>query len=106
MWTAARQRGHGVADLVNWMCAAPARLAGLVGRKGALAPGYDADLVIWNPDTTWEVDAAKLHHRHRLTPYDGRRLHGTVVETWLRGTRVFDRNEGMVGAPRGRLLAR
>jgi allantoinase len=88
------------------MCSAPARLAGLVGRKGALAPGYDADLVIFDPDATWDVDGAALHHRHPLTPYHGRRLHGTVVATWLRGTRVFDREGGIVGPPRGRLLTR
>ena len=106
VWTAARERGHDVSDIVNWMCQGPARLAGLVGRKGTLAVGCDADLVIWDPDATWEVDSAALYHRHPLTPYAGRRLYGVVLETWLRGTCVFGRDEGIIGPPQGRLLSR
>ena len=39
VWTEARARGHSLVDVVRWMCAAPARLAGLAGRKGAIAAG-------------------------------------------------------------------
>src|SRR5207244_5406493 len=106
VWTAARERGHDVSDIVNWMCQGPARLAGLVGRKGTLAVGCDADLVIWDPDATWEVDGAALYHRHPLTPYAGRRLYGVVRETWLRGARVCGREQGSIGRPRGGLLSR
>jgi allantoinase len=106
VWTAAREHGRGVTDIARWMCQAPARLAGLAGRKGTLAPGCDADLVIWDPDAAWEVDATALYHRHPLTPYAGRRLYGMVLETWLRGRRVFGRDEGIIGPPQGRLLAR
>jgi len=106
MWTAARERGHAVTDIVAWMCQGPARLARLVGRKGTLAVGCDADLVIWDPDAMWEVDGAALYHRHPLTPYAGRRLYGVVVETWLRGARVFGRDDGIIGPPQGRLLSR
>lgn len=90
VWTAARARGHGLTDLVRWMCAAPARLAGLSHRKGALAVGLDADLVAFDPDATRVVDPAALHHRHPVTPYRGRTLHGAVTATWVRGQRVFD----------------
>jgi allantoinase len=62
--------------------------------------------VIWEPDATWEVDGAALYHRHPLTPYAGRRLYGVVRETWLRGARVFGRDQGIIGPPRGRLLSR
>jgi allantoinase len=99
VWTGARERGFTLADLAQWMCAAPARLAGLEGRKGAIAPGYDADLVIWDPEASFVVDAERLHHRHKLTPYAGRTLHGVVRRTLLRGETI-DHN----GAPNGRLL--
>ena len=66
------------------MSAAPARLAGLDGRKGAIAPGYDADLVIVDPDREMIVDASRLYHRHAVTPYDGARLRGVVMATMLR----------------------
>jgi allantoinase len=106
VWTAARERGHTLVDLVEWMCGGPARLAGLGGRKGALAPGSDADLVMWDPDDTREVDGAALYHRHPLTPYARQRLYGVVHETWLRGMRVFGRDDGIVGPAQGRLLSR
>jgi len=104
VWTHARPRGHIPADVVHWMSAAPARLVGL-RRKGALAPGFDADVVVWDPDVTWVVDGAALEHRHAVTPYDGAQLQGRVVTTWLRGHMVYDRG-AVTGPPRGRLLRR
>jgi allantoinase len=90
VWTGARARGFGVADLARWLSEAPAALAGLSGRKGRLAPGYDADLVIWDPDGEFTVDASRLQQRHKLTPYAGRRVRGVVRTTFVRGQRVWD----------------
>jgi allantoinase len=107
VWSAARRRGHGVADLAAWLAAAPARLAGLDDRKGAIAPGRDADLVVFDPDATFAVDPAALYHRHPLTPYAGRVLHGVVRATFLRGHLVWEAATGrFAGRPRGSLLAR
>ena len=103
VWTEARKRGFTVADLARWMCAAPARLVGFEGRKGAIAPGYDADLVSWNPEASFEVDAERLHHRHKLTPYAGRTLYGVVRQTLLSGKTVYDDGRFPV-PPSGRLL--
>jgi allantoinase len=99
VWTAARARGHRLADLVRWMAAGPAALAGLPG-KGRIAPGTDADFCVFAPDEAFEVDPARLHHRHPVTPYAGRRLAGVVRGTWLRGRPVDGRE------PRGGLLTR
>jgi allantoinase len=104
VWTAARARGHTLVDLARWMAAAPARLAGLDGRKGAIAAGRDADLVVFDPDAAFRVDPASLHHRHPVTPYAGRMLHGVVLETWLRGRMVHDR--GRFAPPTGTALLR
>ncbi|GAA1829889.1 allantoinase AllB [Actinomadura chokoriensis] len=98
VWTAARERGHGLADVVRWMSEAPAALAGVPG-KGGIVVGNDADLVAFAPDATLTVDPAALHHRHPVTPYAGRTLAGAVETTWLRGAPVGER-------PAGRLLAR
>jgi allantoinase len=91
------------ADLARWMSAAPAALAGLGDRKGRLAEGLDADLVVWDPDAEFIVDEARLHQRHKLTPYAGRSLFGTILTTFVRGERMWDKNR-LVRAYGGRQL--
>jgi allantoinase len=105
VWTQARSRGYAFTDVAKWMCSAPARLAGLDGRKGAIARGYDADVVIWNPDAMFRVDPTRLLHRHKLTPYAGRELAGVVETTFLRGQKIFDKGE-FPCAPMGHVLYR
>jgi len=105
VWTEARDRGFTPADLPRWMSAAPARLAGLEGRKGAIAVGRDADLVVFDPDAEFTVDPARLRQRHPVTPYAGRRLAGRVERVYLRGECVFDRGDP-VGEPAVKLLGR
>jgi allantoinase len=102
-WTGASARGFGVGDLARWMSAAPAALSSLGDRKGAIAPGRDADLVVWDPDAERVVDACTLQQRHKLTPYAGKRLRGIVQKTFVRGRLVWDSAEG-VRTPAGRLL--
>jgi allantoinase len=102
VWTGARARGRTVRDLVEWMSAGPARLAGLSGTKGAIAVGHDADLVFWDPDAEHAIDAATLEHRHKITPYQGRALEGAVHRTLLRGETIYERGRGFLGSPRGR----
>jgi allantoinase len=90
VWTPARQRGVPLDTLSDWLCARPAAFAGLAERKGTFNPGSDADIVIWDPDASFEVDPRRLHHRHPLTPYAGRTLYGVVRKTLLRGEVVYD----------------
>ena len=87
-WTGASSRGLPLERLGEWLCVAPARLAGLTDR-GAIAPGMRADFVIWEPDATFTVDARTLRHRHKVTPYDGRTLRGRVIETYVGGEVVY-----------------
>ena len=89
VWTGARSRGVPPERLAHWMSAAPARLAGLGAKKGAIAEGYDADIVVWDPDARFVVDPAKLFHRHPVTPYAGRELYGVVRATYVGGRLVF-----------------
>lgn len=89
VWTEAESRGFGLTDIARWMCEAPARLAGLHGRKGRIEPGLDADLFAWDPQAEQVVDAARLRQRHPVTPYAGMRLRGRVERTWVRGNEVF-----------------
>ncbi len=90
VWTEARVRGFSAVEITRWMSEGPAALAGLNGRKGRIAPGYDADLIVWNPDDEFAVDPPALQQRHKLTPYAGNRLRGAVRTTFVRGLRVWD----------------
>lgn len=102
VWTGARERGFALVDVARWMSRNPARLAGLES-KGAILPGFDADLVIWEPETAFQVDPGTLQHRHKLTPYAGRMLHGAVRRTLVRGRTVYDDGD-FPGQPAGKLL--
>jgi allantoinase len=105
VWTQARARGYSVTQMTNWFCKNPARLAGIGKRKGSIAVGCDADLVIWNPDKGFTVDPEHLHHRHKITPYAGRELQGVVETTFLRGRPVYERGE-FLSLPHGQVLLR
>ena len=102
VWTAALGRGLTPSHVARWMCEAPSRLANLSTRKGSIAAGYDADLVIWDPSESFVVDPARLQHRHPVTPYAGRRLRGVVKETFVGGRHAF--RDGEFPAPSGMLL--
>ena len=103
MWFVPRQEWLTPTDLARWMSAAPARLAGLESSKGRIAPGWDADLVIWDPEAKITVDASRMQQRHKLTPYAGRTLSGVVKTTYLRGERIWH-DGALVSGPRGQLL--
>jgi allantoinase len=92
VWTGARSRGIGPERIAQWMSAAPARLAGLGDRKGKIEEGYDADITIWNSETSFIVDPDMLQHRHHVTPYAWRELYGSVVSTYVAGRLVFSRD--------------
>lgn len=90
IWTEATRRGFSLMDVTKWLCTNPATQVSLETRKGSIAIGADADLVIWNPDQNFTVNAEALHHRHKLTPYDGETLNGVVQKTFLRGRKIYD----------------
>lgn len=91
MWTQAMDRGYSFSRLADWLCHAPARLVALEKSKGAVAVGFDADLVVWNPRKTFRVEPSMIQHRHKLTPYAGQDLAGVVETTFLRGEKIYDR---------------
>jgi allantoinase len=103
VWTGMIARSLAIDRLPTWLSAAPASLAGLQAMKGAIAPGHDADLLVWDPDAVTKIDGTALYHRHPITPYDGVELRGRVRTTILRGEIVFDEGRCKDG-PKGRLL--
>jgi allantoinase len=101
LWTGMQQRGVAFERIGAWMAAAPARLAGMSGRKGVIAAGADADFAVFDPEARWTVTESELRFRHKVSPYLGAELRGCVLEAWLRGAPVF-RAGSLVGEARGR----
>ena len=93
IWTQAIARGFTIEQLTEWLCTGPARQIDLSTLKGSLKPGADADIMIWNPDREFKVDQSMIHHRHKLTPYNGETLRGVVEKTFVRGHLVYDGGE-------------
>ncbi len=105
LWTLSQQRGHDVARMFTWNAEGPARLTGLDKRKGKLAAGFDADVVIWDDTAQFTVEAAALRHKHKVTPYAGRTLQGVVHQTWVGGKLAYDRVLGLASRPVGSFVA-
>jgi allantoinase len=104
LWTGMRARDLPLERAAQWLSEAPARLLGLSETRGAIAPGRRADLMVWNPAASFEVDAARLFHRHPTTPYHGRELHGVVDRTYLGGECIYHAGE-VLGEPAGRVIS-
>jgi allantoinase len=104
LMTEGRKRGLGynrMAELTSWN---PAQRFGLLS-KGDIAAGYDADLVLVDPDKSFVVHAADSESSQGYTPLEGLELTGRVESTYLRGEMVYD-NGKIIGAPRGQYLRR
>src|SRR5581483_11410667 len=87
-------------DVARVACAGPARIFGLYPRKGALAPGSDADLVLVDPARSMHVRNADQASKAQRTPFDGWRAPATPVATLLRG-RLIMRDGALAGSPGG-----
>lgn len=95
------RRGVDVAQLSRLLSGNPARLAGLGDRKGRVAPGFDADLVLVRPDAPWTLRADHLHSRHPWSPFLGHRFSHRVETVWRRGERLVEGGDLLPGVAGG-----
>lgn len=105
IWSEARQRGYRIEQVVEWMATRPALFAGLGERKGRIAVGYDADICVFDDVCEYLISADMIKYRHRITPYEGRRVTGLIEKTFLRGREVFAAGN-ILGKPVGEALLR
>ncbi|MEI9809279.1 MAG: allantoinase AllB [Bacteroidota bacterium] len=102
LWTAARKQGGSLNDIAKWLCEKPASLPGLQYSKGKIQKGYDADLVVWDPEETFAVTGNMIRHKHKITPYLNEELYGVVKQAYLKGEKVFDNGSFILN--RGNIL--
>jgi len=92
LWTAARQRGASLHDVAKWLSENPAKLAGQSQKKGKIAPGFDADLIVFDAEKTFVVSEEMIQHKHKVSPYICQELAGVIELTFLNGEEVFQRS--------------
>jgi dihydropyrimidinase len=92
--------------MVQLLCEEPARVFGLGPRKGRIAVGADADLVIFDPDAEWRVGRADLHSKSGYSAYEGWTLKGKVASTIIRGEVVIQDGQLRQSPGFGQYLAR
>ena len=105
LWTAARRHGATLSDLTRWLSANPAKLIGLSHRKGQIAVGFDADLLVLDDEKTFVVQPDMILHKHKVSPYICQELAGVVEMTFLRGELVYQL-PNFVHLNQGELLTR
>jgi dihydropyrimidinase len=107
LWDAGVRTGRITPErFVEVISGAPARIFGLWPRKGTIAAGADADIVIWNPDTRVTLSASTQHMRADYSLYEGRTVTGAPETVLSRGEIIADRGAFLGRAGRGRFLAR
>ncbi|HEY4420552.1 MAG TPA: dihydroorotase family protein [Pseudonocardia sp.] len=99
-----RKRGLSLSRIAELTAATPARRFGLP-TKGDIAPGFDADIALVDPDRSFVVDPADSESTQEYTPFRGMEIGATVASTFLRGELVFQDGK-IVGTPGGRYLNR
>ncbi|MCC8126414.1 MAG: allantoinase AllB [Clostridiales bacterium] len=79
------KRGLAPAVLTRVMSENPAKAFGLWGKKGALLPGFDADMVMIDSKQEWEIKAESLYYKNKISAFEGMTGTGLPVATWVRG---------------------
>jgi len=91
---------------VDVTATAPARLFGLYPRKGVLAPGSDADIVLWDPRARRTISARTHHMRVDYSLFEGQTATGAPIGVWVRGMQVVDENRFVGRSGFGQYLSR
>ncbi|XP_044732401.1 allantoinase, mitochondrial-like [Chrysoperla carnea] len=102
-WTEARKRGLNLLDVSHFLCKGPSKLIGLESKKGQLKEGLDADFVVWNQNETFVVKQSDIEMKNKITPYLNMEFYGKVYKTFVRGLKVYDKDEGFSETPLGKL---
>ncbi|KAK2743248.1 hypothetical protein FQN57_004937 [Myotisia sp. PD_48] len=114
LWTEINHRYNGgvtpsgslfLEEVAKWCCANTATQVKLGGLKGSLDVGYDADVCVFDDEAEWTIKPSAMLFRNKCSPYEGKAMKGMVRETWLRGQKIFSKEEGfMQKNPQGKII--
>ena len=85
-----RERGFSVEDISKLMSSNIAAFIKMDATKGRIEKGYDADIIVWDPNKKFKIETSMIQHRHKITPYDGLEVYGEVEQTYVNGIKVYD----------------
>ncbi len=100
------KRGLLLEDLSRMVSENPAKIYGLYPRKGVIAPGSDADLVVVDLDEEWTFTTDQMFSRNQHSAYGGRTFKGKVLQTYVRGKLVYDNGKIVADKGYGKMLRR
>ena len=107
LWTEGVVKGRITPNqFVAMMSTNPAKIFGIFPQKGALLPGSDADIVIWDPDRVVDYGVELSHHRTDYNLFEGWRLTGYPEKVFLRGKLIVDGDEWLGAQGMGQYLHR
>jgi dihydropyrimidinase len=101
-----RRHGLSVHRVVELLSTTPAKLFGLFPRKGTIAAGSDADLVLFDPEETWTIRASEGHGRVDYSLFEGRQVTGRVKKVFLRGQLIVDGSDWLGKEGMGQFVPR
>ncbi|BAF16200.2 Os04g0680400 [Oryza sativa Japonica Group] len=106
-WSHGKKYGISLNQLASWWSERPAMLAGLK-KKGAVLPGYRADIVVWKPEAQFHLDDSHpVYHKHRnISAYLGKQLSGKILSTFVGGNLVFAEDKHAKAACGAPILAK
>ncbi|RLV90990.1 Allantoinase [Spathaspora sp. JA1] len=91
-------------EINQWCSINTAKQVGLSHCKGKFKVGYDADILVFDDEAEYVIDNRDVHFKNKLTAYNGMKLTGRVIETFVRGNLVYNSETGHSNVPLGKLM--
>ena len=90
VWTMAKAKRLLINHVAKWLSEKPSKFIQCGSSKGKIGKGFDADIIVFDPEKKHIASSDQIHHRHKITPYEGMELSGIVEQTYVNGSKVYD----------------
>ncbi|HMC02229.1 MAG TPA: allantoinase AllB [Flavobacteriaceae bacterium] len=103
LFSEGKKRGLSLERLIPLLTQNPAEFLGLDYKKGKLEKGFDADIIVWDDNASFQIMKESIHHKHKATPYLNETLFGKVIHTFVNGEQVVE-NSKLKTLQQGKIL--